>query len=114
MLWDHSVYEYTLEFNNLAQFEGHHIDTDEKKAKLFHKGPKIQPQDHLILSQNLLYNKLTSATSDQEGTMRACGESEKKKRKRTMPGSYGGNSSCAPPKYRMVYTPPTEQSRRPP
>jgi hypothetical protein len=73
MLGDHSVYEYTQEFNNLAQFEGHHIDTDEKKAKLFRKGPEIQLQDHLILSQNLLY-KLTSATIDQEGTMRACGE----------------------------------------
>jgi hypothetical protein len=29
------VYEYTQEFNNQAQYGGHHIDTDEKKAELF-------------------------------------------------------------------------------
>jgi hypothetical protein len=25
---NHSVYEYTQEFNNLAQYSGHHVDTD--------------------------------------------------------------------------------------
>jgi hypothetical protein len=30
-----TVYEYTQEFNNLAQYGGHHVDTDEKKAELF-------------------------------------------------------------------------------
>jgi hypothetical protein len=29
---NHSVYEYTQEFNNLAQYGGHHVDTDAKKA----------------------------------------------------------------------------------
>jgi hypothetical protein len=29
-----SVYEYTQEFNNLAQYGGHHVDTDAKKAEL--------------------------------------------------------------------------------
>jgi hypothetical protein len=37
-----SVYEYTEEFNNLAQYEGHHVDTDAKKAQLFRKGLTIQ------------------------------------------------------------------------
>jgi hypothetical protein len=27
-----SVYEYIQEFNNLAQYGGHHVDTDAKKA----------------------------------------------------------------------------------
>jgi hypothetical protein len=36
-----SVYDYTQEFNNLAQYGGHHIDTDEKKAELFCKGLTI-------------------------------------------------------------------------
>jgi hypothetical protein len=31
---------------------------------------------------------------------------DEKKRKMTMPGSSGGNSSGAPPKYDMIYTPP--------
>jgi hypothetical protein len=43
-----SVYEYTQEFNNLAQYGGHHVNTDVKKAKLYHKGLNIQLQDRLI------------------------------------------------------------------
>jgi hypothetical protein len=35
-----SVYEYIQEFNNLAQYGSHHVDTDAKKAKL--KGLTIQ------------------------------------------------------------------------
>jgi hypothetical protein len=35
---NHSVYEYIQEFNNLAQYEGHHVHTDVKKAELFHMG----------------------------------------------------------------------------
>jgi hypothetical protein len=38
--------------------------------------------------------------------MRACEVTEEKKRKRTTPGPTEGSFSCAPPKYRMVYTPP--------
>jgi hypothetical protein len=45
-----SMYEYTQEFNNLAQYCGHHIDTNAKKVELFHKGLTIQLQLHLILS----------------------------------------------------------------
>jgi hypothetical protein len=59
-----SLYEYTQEFNNLAQYGGHHIDTDEKKAEIFHKGLTIQLQDRLIFSQNLSYNELASAAID--------------------------------------------------
>jgi hypothetical protein len=33
-----SVYDYTQEFNNLAQYGGHHVDTDAKKAVLYRKG----------------------------------------------------------------------------
>jgi hypothetical protein len=70
----------------LAQYGGHHIDSDEKKAELYRKGLTIQLQDHLILSPNLAYNELASATTYQEGTMRAYEAAEEKKRKRTMPG----------------------------
>jgi hypothetical protein len=67
----------------------------------------------MILSQNLSYNELASAAIDQEGTIKACEAVEEKKSKRTMPGPSGGSSSDAPSKYRMIYTPPTEQLRRP-
>jgi hypothetical protein len=109
-----SVYEYIQEFNNLAQYGSHHVDTDAKKAELFRKGLTIQLQDHLILFQNLSYNKLASAAIDQEGTMKPCeAAEEKKKRKRAMLVPSGGSSSGAPLKYRIVYTPPAGQPRRP-
>jgi hypothetical protein len=42
--------------------------------------------------------------------MKAVAEADEKKRKRMMSGSTGsGSSSGAPPKYRMVYTPPRVQ-----
>jgi hypothetical protein len=109
-----SVYEYIQEFNNLAQYESHHVDTDVKKAELFRKGLTIQLQDRLILSQNLSYNEIASAAIDQEDTMKACEAAEEKKRKRAVSGPFGGSSSGAPLKYRMIYTPPVGQPRRPP
>jgi hypothetical protein len=45
-----SIYEYIQEFNNLAQYGSHHVDTDAKKAELFRKGLTIQLHDRLILS----------------------------------------------------------------
>jgi hypothetical protein len=111
---NHSVYEYIQEFNNLAQYGSHHVDTDAKKAELFRKGLTIQLLDRLILSQNLSYNELASASIDQEATMKACEAAKEKKRKRAVLGPSGGSSSGAPPKYRMVYTPPAGQPRRPP
>jgi hypothetical protein len=103
-----SVYEYIQEFNNLAQYVIHHVDTDAKKAELFRKGLTIQLQDRLILSQNLSYNELASAVIDQEGTMKACEAAEEKKRKRAVSGPSRGGSISAPPKYRMIYTPPAD------
>jgi hypothetical protein len=57
---------------------------------------------------------LVSVAIDQEGTMKAYEAAEEKKRKRTMPRSSRGSSSGAPPKYRMVYTPPVGQPCQPP
>jgi hypothetical protein len=90
------------------------VDTDAKKVKLFHKGLTIQLQDHPILSQNLSYSELASVAIDQEGTMKACEAVEEKKRKRPVSGPSRGSSSGALPKYRMIYTPPAGQPRRPP
>jgi hypothetical protein len=91
-----SVYEYIQEFNNLAQYGSHHVDTDAKKAELFHKGLTIHLQDRLILSQNMSYNELASAAIDQEGTMKAYEAAEEKKRKRAVSGPSEGSSSGAP------------------
>jgi hypothetical protein len=45
--------------------------------------------------------------------MRAYEVAEEKKRKRAVSGPSGGSSSGASPKYRMIYTPPAGQPRRP-
>jgi hypothetical protein len=47
---NYSVYEYILEFNNLARYGSDHVDTDAKKAELFHNGLTTQLQDRLIIS----------------------------------------------------------------
>jgi hypothetical protein len=63
----------------------------------------------------LSYNDLASAAIDQERTMKAIAKAKEKKRKRIMFGSSGrGGSGGAPPKYHMVYTPPSGQLHRPP
>jgi hypothetical protein len=45
--------------------------------------------------------------------MKACEADEEKKRKRVVSGPSGDSSTGAPPKYRMIYTPPMGQPRRP-
>jgi hypothetical protein len=87
---------------------------DEKKANLYHAGLTIHLQERLIQFASLSYNELASAAIDQERMMKAIAEADEKKRKRMMPRSASsGSSSVAPPKYRMVYTPPGSQLRRP-
>jgi hypothetical protein len=106
------VYDYTQEFNNLAQYGGHHVDSDAKKAELYRKGLNIQLQDRLVQNLNLSCNDLASTAIDQEGTMRACEvakeKKKKKKKKRTMPGPIGGSSSGAPllAVIKCIYLPP--------
>jgi hypothetical protein len=38
---NHTVFDYCRQFNTLAQYESYHVDTDEKKAKLYHEGLTI-------------------------------------------------------------------------
>jgi hypothetical protein len=57
---NHSMYEYTQEFNNLVQYAGHYVDTDAKKAELYHKGLNIQLSDRLNQNLSLSYNDLAS------------------------------------------------------
>jgi hypothetical protein len=111
---NHSVFDYTRQFNNLVQYGSYHIDTDEKKANLYRAELTINLQERLVHLSSLSYNKLASAATDQERMMKAVAEAVEKKRKKMMPGYAGsGNSSGAPPKYHMVYTPPGGQLRRP-
>jgi hypothetical protein len=111
---NHSVFNYTRQFNTLAQYGIYHIDMDEKKANLYHSGFTIYLQERLVRLSSLSYNELTSVAINQERMMTAVAEADEKKRKRMMPGSTSsGSSSGAPLKYRMVYTPPGGQLCRP-
>jgi 4-diphosphocytidyl-2C-methyl-D-erythritol kinase len=104
---NYSIFDYTRQFNTLAKYGTYHIDTDEKKANLYHAGLTIHLQERLVHLSNLSYNELASAAINQERMIMAVAEADEKKRKRMMPGSAGsGSSSGAPLKYRMVYTPP--------
>jgi hypothetical protein len=111
---NHCVFDYMRQFNTLAQYGTYHIDTDEKKANLYHVGLTIHLQEHLVHLFSLSYNEVASAAIDQERMMKAVAEADEKKTKRMMPGFAGsGSSSGAPPKYRMVYTSPGGQLHRP-
>jgi hypothetical protein len=111
---NHSVFDYARQFNNLAQYGSYHVDTDEKKANLFCEGLTIHLQERLGQFTSLSYNELVSATIHQERLMKVIAEADKKKRKRMLPGSsVSGGSSGAPPKCRMMYTPPRGQLHRP-
>jgi hypothetical protein len=111
---NHTVFDYTRQFNTLAQYGSYHVDTDDKKVNLFHDGLTIPQQDRMVHSPNLSYNDLVRNAINQERTMKAVAEAEEKKRKRIIPGSSGGGgSSSAPSKYHMVYTPPGGQLQRP-
>jgi hypothetical protein len=111
---NHNVFDYTSKFNTLAQYGSYHIDTNEKKANLYHAGLTIHLQECLVQFTSLSYNELASAAIDQERIIKAVVEADEKMRKRMMPRfASSGSSSGAPPIYRMVYTPPGGQARRP-
>jgi hypothetical protein len=84
---NHSVFDYTRQFNTLAQYGTYHIDTDEKKANLYRVGLTIHLQERLMYLSSLSYNELASAAIDQERMMKVVAGADEKKRKRMMPGS---------------------------
>jgi hypothetical protein len=104
---NHSVFNYTRQFNTLAQYGSYHVDTDEKKANLYRAWITIDLQELLVQLASLSHNELVSAAIDQERMMKAIDEADEKKRTRMMTGSTGsGISSGAPPMYHLVYTTP--------
>jgi hypothetical protein len=52
-----TVYDYTRQFNTLAQYGTYHIDTNEKKANLYCVGLTIHLQVHLVQLSSLSYNE---------------------------------------------------------
>jgi hypothetical protein len=102
-----SVYEYSKKFNHLSQYGSYHANTDEKKMSLLRQGLSPVLHEHLTLFRGCTLNELVSASIEQEGVCRARLEEERKKR--PLPRPNGG----APPKYHLIYTPPSGQLRGP-
>jgi hypothetical protein len=107
------VYEYIRKFNYLAQYDTHHVDTDEKKAELFRRGLSLLLQDRLVQFHDLSFNALVSATIAKDGTYRALLE-EEQKRKRDLSKPLEDSIVGATLKYRLVYTSSVDKSRVPP
>jgi hypothetical protein len=102
------VYEYSNKFNHLSQYASYHVDTDEKKMSLFRQVLSPVLREHLTLFWGCTLNKLVSASIKQEDMCRARLEEEWKKRPLL------GPNRGAPPKYHLVYTPPSGQPHGPP
>jgi hypothetical protein len=103
------VYEYIRKFNYLAQYDTHHVDTDEKKAELFRRGLSLLLQDRLVQFHDLSFNALVSATIAKDGTDRALLE-EEQKRKRDLSKPLEDSIVGATLKYRLVYTSSVDKS----
>jgi hypothetical protein len=108
------VYEYIEEFNYLAQYGTHHVDTDDKKTELFRRGLSLPLQDRLVRLCGMSFNALVSAAIEQEGTYITLLAEEEKMRKRASLRPLEDSTRGAPPKYRIVYTPSVGKSRVPP
>jgi hypothetical protein len=102
------VYEYYNRFIYLAQYGVHHIDTNEKKTTLFHKGLCAKLHEQLMPFQSQTFNQLMSGTIRREDAIYAM--KEEKRGKRAAPGPPRG----APPNYHLVYTLPAGQPHGPP
>jgi hypothetical protein len=105
------VNEYNRKFNYLQQYDGYHVDTDERKEELFRNGLSLQLQDCLVLHRDLSFDALVSAVIEQEGLYQAVLAEEEKMRKTALSGPSEDSTEAAPPKYRLVYTPSAGKSR---
>jgi hypothetical protein len=77
-----SAFDYTRQFNTLAQYGTYHIDMDEKKANLYHARLTIHLQEYLVHLSSLSYNEMASAAIDQERMMKAVAEANEKRGRR--------------------------------
>jgi hypothetical protein len=84
--WDleqgnHSVFDYTRQFNTLAQYGTYHIDTDEKNANMYRVRLTIHLQECMEHLSSLSYNELASKAIDQERMMKTVAEADEKREK---------------------------------
>jgi hypothetical protein len=76
---NHSLFDHPWQFNTLAQYGSYHIDTDGKKANLYHAEFTIHLQEHLVQFTSLSYNELASAAINQEMMIKVVAKADEKR-----------------------------------
>jgi hypothetical protein len=87
-----TVLQYAQAFNDLCQYAGYHVDTDEKKRDRFRRGLSTKLHDRLNTVRANSYNELVNMAISQEDCIIA--RQAEKKRKAPVAGS-----SVVMPKY---------------
>ena len=92
--------QYAQTFNNLSQYAGYHVDTDEKKQACFRQGLSSKLQDRLAMFKFNTFSELVNGAIVQEDAHLA----HKAEKKRKTPAA--GSSSSNPQRFRLVQTIP--------
>jgi hypothetical protein len=91
-----SMYDYSKQFNHLAQYASDQVDTDEKKKDRFMIGLSTKLQERITLNTGGTFLEFVSNVMITNDAIHA--HKETKKRKAVI-----APSSSAPPKYQTVY-----------
>ena len=92
---NNTVLPYAQTFNQLSQYGGFHVDSDEKRQDCFRRGLNTKLQDKLALTTCANFTDLVNKAITQEDATLA--HKADKKRKAPI-----GSSSSAPQGYRLV------------
>jgi hypothetical protein len=90
-----TMLQYAQAFNDLCQYAGYHVDTDEKKRDRLRRGLNTMLRDHLNIVRAHSYNELVNLAISQEDCIMA--HNAEKKRKTPMAGP-----STQPQRFRIV------------
>ena len=97
---NNSVLQYAQAFNNLSQYAGYHVDTDEKKQACFRQGLSSKLQDRLAMVKFDTFSELVNGAIIQEDAHLA----HKAEKKRKAP--VAGSSSSTPQRFCLVQSGP--------
>jgi len=104
---NNTILQYAQTFNQLAQYGGFHVDTDEKRQDCFKRGLNTKLQDKLALVTCNNFTELVNKAITQEDATLAHKADKKRK-------AHVGSSSNAPQKYKLVQAGTQQASNRPP
>jgi hypothetical protein len=91
-----TLLQYAQAFNDLCQYAGYHVDTDEKKRDRFRRGLSTKLRNRLNAVRANSYNELVNLAISQEDCITA--RQAEKKRKTPMAGP-----SAQPQRFRIVF-----------